>query len=151
MTISHERFLSEIAAGHDGPPIPPAKLAYFQERLRGRIFDFILGLFLEAQKNGLTQAKLGRRIGRKADVVNRWLGAPSNLTLDSVSDLLVGIDASEPNFSRYLIGRAPVNYSHLDEVPMTQPQQQGAQISALAKAENDIVAARLPSIEEAMN
>jgi hypothetical protein len=118
MNISHTRLLKEIEAGHDGPPIPPAKLAYFQERLRGRIFDFILGIFLEQQENGLTQAKLARRIGRKADVINRWLGAPSNLTVDTISDLLVGIAAEEPNLSRAtLLKRAPVNYSHLDDVP----------------------------------
>src|SRR5262245_15732170 len=91
MSISHTQLLNEIGAGHDGPPIPPAKLAYFQERLRGRIFDFILGIFLEEQKNGLTQAKLARRIGKKADVISRWLGTPSNLTVDTISDLLVGI------------------------------------------------------------
>jgi hypothetical protein len=118
MTISHAQLLKEIEAGHDGPPIPPAKLAYFQERLRGRIFDFILGIFLDEQKNGLTQAKLARRIGRTADVVNRWLGAPSNLTVDTISDLLVGIAAEEPSLSRSsLLGRAPVNSSHLDDVP----------------------------------
>jgi hypothetical protein len=138
VTISHVQLLKEIEAGHDGPPIPPAKLAYFQERLRGRIFDFILGIFLDEQEKGLTQAKLARRIGRKADVVNRWLGTPSNLTIDSISDLLVGIAAAEPNLSHSsLLGRAPVNYSHIDDATITDAQhhpQQKDSASAIEKA-----------------
>lgn len=125
VTILHARLLKEIEAGHDGPPIPAAKLAYFQERLRGRIFDFILGIFLDEQRKGLTQAKLARRIGRTADIVNRWLGTPSNLTVDSISDLLIGMAASEPNFSRAsLLGRSPVNISHLDDVPSIEEAKQ---------------------------
>jgi hypothetical protein len=141
MTISRAQLLKEIEAGHEGPPIPPAKLAYFQERLRGRIFDFILDIFLDEQKNGLTQAKLARRIGRKADVVNRWLGAPSNLTVDTISDLLIGIAAEEPNFSRSsLIGRVPVNYSHLDDVPSIADAEVSEQHADTASATNSISA-----------
>jgi transcriptional regulator with XRE-family HTH domain len=121
MTIYQTQLLNEVGAGHDGPRIPAAKLAYFQERLRGRIFAFILGRFLEEQKNGLTQAKLARRIGKTSDLINRWLGAPSNLTVDTISDLLIGIGAEELNLSSAsLLNRAPVNYSHLDDVPSIQ-------------------------------
>ena len=69
MPTSQMQLLNEISAGHDGPQIPPAKLAYFQERLRDHVFDFIIGLFLREQKNGLNKAKLGRRIGKRAEVV----------------------------------------------------------------------------------
>jgi hypothetical protein len=129
MPTYQTQLLNEISLGHDGPTIPPAKLAYFQERLRGRIFDFIIGRFLDEEKNGLNQAKLARRIGKRAEVVNRWLGAPSNLTLDTISDLLVGIAAEELTFgSATLLNRAPVNYSHLDEAPtMAERTEEPAQ------------------------
>jgi transcriptional regulator with XRE-family HTH domain len=118
MTTYQKQFLNELAAGHDGPRIPASKLAYFQERLRGRIFEFILARFLAEQQNGLTQAKLARRIGKTSDVVNRWLGAPSNLTVDTISDLLIGIGAEEPILSSSsVLNRPPVNYSHLDDLP----------------------------------
>jgi hypothetical protein len=137
MTIYQTRFLSELEAGHDGPQIPLAKRAYFQERLRGRIFEFILGKFLQEQKTGLNQAKLARRIGKTPDVINRWLGAPSNLTIDTISDLLLGIAAEELNpASSSLLGRAAVNYSHLDEAASAEtppsPQQRFG-VSALEK------------------
>jgi hypothetical protein len=95
MTTLQTQFFSELEAGHSGPPIPEAKRVYFQTRLRNRVFNFILNKFLEETKNGLTKAGLARRIGKTPDVINRMLGAPSNLTLDSVSDLLIGIAAQE--------------------------------------------------------
>jgi hypothetical protein len=95
MNIFQTQFLNEICAGHDGPVIPESKRVYFQERFRGIVFDFLINLFVRENNNGLTKAKLARRIGKSPEVINRWLGAPSNLTLDSVSDLLLGICAEE--------------------------------------------------------
>jgi hypothetical protein len=124
MRTSQTQFLNELAAGHDGPPIPPAKRAYFQERLRGRMFDFLLGRFLTEKENGLNQAKLARRIGKPPEVINRWLGSPGNLTLDTISDLLIGIRAEELDFlPSPLLHRAPVNYSHFDQLVISDANQ----------------------------
>jgi len=125
MTTSQTQFLSEIAVGHNGPPIPEAKRAYFQARLRNRLFNFVLSKFGEEQKKGLTQAALARRIGKKPDVVNRWLGSPSNLTLDTLSDLLLGISAEEfIAASSSLFRRPPRNYSHWETI--ASPSEQSA-------------------------
>lgn len=115
MYTSQTQFLSEVAAGHDGPTIPASKRAYYQERFRGRVFDFLLGLFLREKEKGLTQAKLARRIGKSPEVINRWLGSPTNLTLDSISDLLIGIAGEElvPQ-SKSVLQRAPRNYMESD-------------------------------------
>jgi len=140
MTIYQTQFLSELAAGHDGPQIPNAKLAYFRERLRGRVFEFILLKFLAEQENGLTKAKLARRIGKTSDIINRWLGSPSNLTIDTISDLLIGIAAEEPELSsRTLLNRPLVNYSHLDDLPSSAEdsspiRQESSEATALASA-----------------
>jgi hypothetical protein len=116
MSTSQTQFMNEIQAGHDGPPIPESKRIYFQERLRNRFFEFLLNKFVEQQLHGLTKAKLARRIGKTPDVVHRWLSAPSNLTLDTASDLLLGIHAEELEMgTSSLLNRVPVNYSHLDE------------------------------------
>jgi hypothetical protein len=114
-TTSRTRFLTEIAAGHLGPPIPEAKREYFRARLRNTLFNFILRKFLEQEKSGLTKATLARRIGSRPDVISRWLGAPGNLTLDTVSDLLLGISAEEliPT-SHSVLNRSPTNYVHAD-------------------------------------
>jgi hypothetical protein len=116
MSISQEQqFFSELAAGHSGPAIPEAKRVYFQTRLRNRLFNYILGRFIREQKNGLTKAALGRRIGKPPEMINRWLGAPSNLTIDSISDLLLGICAEEltPQ-SETLLSQQPRNWIPAD-------------------------------------
>lgn len=70
--------------------------AYFQSRLRLRLFDFVMTKFREeAALNGLTRAELGRRIGKRPEVITRLLGAPGNWTLETVSDLLMGISGQE--------------------------------------------------------
>jgi hypothetical protein len=117
VTTSQTPFLFELMAGHSGPPIPVGKRAYFQERLRIRVFNFLLSKFVQAQAKGLNKNVLAKRIGRSPEVINRWLGAPSNLTLDTISDLLLGISAEElePDVSSP-IGRVQNNYSHFDEL-----------------------------------
>jgi hypothetical protein len=136
MTTSQTQFLSEISAGHNGPPIPEAKRAYFQARLRNRLFNFILEKFGEQQKNGLTQAALARRIGKKPDVVNRWLGSPRNLTLDTISDLLLGISAEEFSvISSKILDRRPKNYSHWEKLTTSLEQSTTKHSSIMSAAE----------------
>lgn len=99
MTSSQQTaFLSEILSGG---PIPVAKLAYFRERYRNRIYDFIVSKFLEESNAGrLTKAQLARRIHHRPEVITRLLGAPGNWTMDTVSDLLLGICGEEPDHPR---------------------------------------------------
>ena len=113
MTQSQNPLLTEVSAGHHGPPIPASTRAYFQQRLRNRMFKLLLERFVAAQSQGLTKAALARRIGKTPDVVNRWLGAPSNLTLDTISDLLIGIAGEEMDPSaRSIASQSRSNYSH---------------------------------------
>jgi hypothetical protein len=116
MSTFQTQLLNEIAAGHDGPQIPESKRIYFQERFRGRLFDFIMTRFLAEQANGLTKAKLARRIDKSPEVISRWMGGPNNLTADSVSDLLLGIAGEEMEMgASKLTGRKRQNYIHLAE------------------------------------
>ena len=87
MTISHTPVLFEEII--NGEPIPTGKLEYFRTRLRLEFYDFVLRRFL-AQEN-LTKAELARRIHRSPEIVNRWLAGPSNWTIDTLSDLLIGM------------------------------------------------------------
>ena len=94
MTTSQPtHFLFEIESGD--VPIPPGKLAYFQERLRNNIYHFVLTKFLEKEREGYTKALLARQLGSDPAVVSRLLGAPGNWTLDTISNLLLGIAAEE--------------------------------------------------------
>ena len=109
-------FFAELAAGHAGPPIPEEKLVYFRTRSRNRLFHFILSKFVAEQKKGLTKAALARRIGKSPEVINRWLGSPSNLRVDSISDLLIGISAEElAPTSELLLEQTARNYRPWDD------------------------------------
>lgn len=117
MTQSQNPLLTEVAAGLHGPPISASTRAYFQQRLRNRMLKLLLERFIAAQKQGLTKAALARRIGKTPDVVNRWLGAPSNLTLDTISDLLIGIMGEEMELSaKSIIAQPKANYLHFAQL-----------------------------------
>ena len=111
-TTQHLPFLSEIAIGE---PIPVNKLAFFQARLRNRLFDLVLKRFLEQQNSGLTKAELARRIGKSPEQITRLLGAPGNWTLDTASDLLIGIAGEELKMgTESVLGRVARNYQGQD-------------------------------------
>ena len=89
MNTSTHSFLSEILNGEN---IPIGKLAYFRGRLSNRIHELVLTEFARLSKAGLiNKAQLAERIGRKPEQVTRWLGTPSNWTLETVSDLLLAM------------------------------------------------------------
>jgi hypothetical protein len=91
MTTSQKTpFLIEILGDE---PIPLGKLAYFRERFRDRLYELVVEEFL---KSGMTRAELARRISRKPEQVTRWLGAPGNWEIDTVSDILLAICKAQP-------------------------------------------------------
>jgi transcriptional regulator with XRE-family HTH domain len=90
MTTSRQmEFLSEIL---EWKPIPQDTLVYFRERLRHRLHSAILDAFTQrAKERELKQKDLATRIHKSRVQINRWLSTASNLTLDSISDLMVGL------------------------------------------------------------
>ena len=105
MPTSQTGFLAEILSGGSlpvtGEPIPAGQRAYFQERLRGRIFSFIVGEFLRQQRENpdITQAAIARRLERRPEQINRWLSGPSNMTIDTISDLVLSVWGGEPSMA----------------------------------------------------
>ena len=107
-TSQQTQFLSEVV---NGQPIPLGKLVYFRQRFLDRLYETVLSEFLEKSARGLTKAEVARRIDRKPEQITRWLGAPGNWTLETVSDLLLAISAAELNFEVCpLADRAPRNF-----------------------------------------
>lgn len=91
-----------FSGGHlalTGEPIPTRQLAYFRERLKGRIFSFIISALRKQQRKDptITKAAIARRLGRRPEQINRWLSGPSNLTAESISDLVLAICGGEPS------------------------------------------------------
>jgi transcriptional regulator with XRE-family HTH domain len=84
------------------------------------------------QNEGLTQADIARRLGRRPEQIHRWLGSPANCTTDTVSDLLLAISNAEVRVSVDKIETRPVrNYRFPEWVKLDQrDNQSGIRIKA---------------------
>ncbi|MCC0013848.1 MAG: helix-turn-helix transcriptional regulator [Rhodobiaceae bacterium] len=89
MTTSPRALLTSAIC--DDEPLTVGQRAYFRARLRSRVHEAILQIFLKEKENGLTKADLSRRLGKAPEQITRWLGGPGNLTLDTVSDILLAM------------------------------------------------------------
>jgi hypothetical protein len=102
-------FLTEV---HDGKPISVGKKEYFRARLKSRFHQLVVKEFLRHEDLGLTQAELARRIGKRTEVINRLLGAPGNWTLNTVSDLLLGM-GGEPELAVHYFEESEIGVSQV--------------------------------------
>ncbi len=95
-TYQRKSILSEVISGEK---IPLRVLAYFRARLSNRIHSLMLEEFARLEESGkITRAELGRRIGREPAQITRWLGTAGNWTIETLSDLLLGMKC-EPALS----------------------------------------------------
>jgi hypothetical protein len=90
MTTSHNQFvLSEISGEQ---PIPLKTRQYFRRLLQDRIHELILEAFIEQEnRDRLTQKQLAKRLEKGEDQISRWLHTASNLEIDTIADLLLGM------------------------------------------------------------
>jgi hypothetical protein len=105
MTYSQTSTLVE-PSGDDR--IPEGNLAYFTARNRRKIYSAVIKEFKDS---GLTQIQLARRLGKRPEVICRWLSGPGNWGLDTVSLLLFGISGGELTYGvTRPLRKAPRNY-----------------------------------------
>jgi hypothetical protein len=87
---------------------------YYRQRLKNRMFAKIVSFFAEeAEKTGITKKDIAAILNRDPAQITRWLSSPSNMTLDSISDLLLAMDAEidPPPIVRFSERLKP-NYAH---------------------------------------
>lgn len=89
MSTSQTSILHEIARAK---PISLRTRTLYRRRLQNRVQRLLRRAFRDEQKRtGLTQKELAERIDRDKSKVNQWLSIASNLTLETISDLLLGL------------------------------------------------------------
>jgi len=67
-------------------------LGYFHGLSQDEAHELVLSLFLqEASETGITRAFLARRLGKSPEQITRWLGAPGNWTLETLTNLLLAM------------------------------------------------------------
>ena len=114
MTTFRETPIKTEIAGDD--PLSEYALGYLNGRVRNSVYNFVLQRFHKAvEREGLTKTKLAKRLGLAPARVTRLLRSPGNWTLDTVSELLVGICREEliPLSEPYL-GRHKRNFQSED-------------------------------------
>lgn len=75
-------------------PLSRSDLARFRQRFRNHVHNQILMLFLDLQQErALSQKAIAERLGVHPSRINRLLTDPANMTLDTISDLLLAMNA----------------------------------------------------------
>jgi hypothetical protein len=89
--------------------ISQGTLGYICTRNRQRQYDLVIREF---KKSNLTQAGLGRRLGKSAEVISRLLARPGNWEADTFAELMFGISGAVPNYrADYPLRRAEATAS----------------------------------------
>jgi|SRR5208337_59053 len=99
---------SWISAPTEADRVPKTTFSYLRTRNKRRLYSLVVKEF---KKSGLTQAELARRLGRNPDVVCRWLAAPRNWEIDTVSDILFAISGAELSYTVTYPLKAPTRNS----------------------------------------
>ena len=121
-------------------PKPIRDIAYYQQRYRNRVFSKLVSFITEqAQKHQLTKKDIAERIRKDPALLSRLLSNPSNLTLDTISDLLLAFDAeAEPPEIVLFKDRRPANFVHplmarALNIPIPTPQPAKAQSTSVGE------------------
>ena len=105
--------MQKTPASSTNQPISARKIAYNSRRLQNDIFNEIIKAFVEEVKSGrISRATLAKRIGKEPAQITRWFSGPANLTLNTISTILLGMDAeldAKVVFSRDM---SIPNYAH---------------------------------------
>lgn len=67
-------------------------------RNRRQLHQFLLRAFIAS---GMSRAELAKRTGKSPEVISRILGRPSNLTADTVMQVLFAINGMSPDYRSY--------------------------------------------------
>lgn len=88
-TLVTQRSLSELK----GEAVISAPVrTYFQQRLFNNMHQLLLGLVAFEKATGdFSKRRLAKRIEKKPEQVTRWLSYPGNMTLETMSDLVLGM------------------------------------------------------------
>ena len=92
----------------------PCELAFQRQRLKNRVYAVLAKFFAEEAKAGRTTKKdIADFLGRDPAQITRWLNAPSNMTLETISDLLLAMDAEPGGMTIERFADKPKpNYAH---------------------------------------
>src|SRR3978361_132643 len=94
-------------------PAARRDVAYFRQRQKNRVFTVLVSFFAqEAERSGMTKKELAELLEKDPAQITRWLSAPSNFELDTLSDLLLVLGAEMDHRIVRFDDRMKPNYAH---------------------------------------
>lgn len=88
-------------------------VAYYRQRQKNRVFTALVEFVAqEAKRRGITKKELAESLSKDPSQVTRWLSSPSNFELDTLSDLLLVLDAEMDHRIVRFSDRLKPNYAH---------------------------------------
>lgn len=106
-------------------PASRRDVAYYRQRQKNRVFTELVQFFAdEAERTGMTKKDLAEALSKDPAQISRWLSAPSNFELDTLSDFLLVLGAEMDHKIVRFAERAKPNYAHplIAECIMPRPQ-----------------------------
>lgn len=92
--------------------------AYYRRRHQNRIHAAIASFFTEEAEAGrITKKRLAELMGKDPSQITRWLSEPSNYEADTISDILLAMNAEMDHSVARFADRPTPNYVH----PVIQP------------------------------
>jgi hypothetical protein len=117
------------------PALSDRDIFYYRQRSKNRLFEALTSFFAEeAERRGITKRDIAECLRRDPALITRWLSAPSNLTIDTVSDFLLSLgaemdyavarfhDRSRPNAMHPLIAKVVAGHEE-DKAPIAEPKK----------------------------
>jgi len=94
-------------------PMKRRDVAYYQQRQKNRVFAELVQFFAEeAEQHGITKKDLATALSKDPSQITRWLAAPSNFELDTLSDILLALNAEMDHKIVRFSERPKQNYMH---------------------------------------
>lgn len=88
-------------------------VAYYRRRQQNRVYAALTKFLDEEFAAGrISRKELADKLAKNPSQISRWLAAPSNLELDTLSDLLLAMDAEMDHSIVRFKDRLRANYMH---------------------------------------
>src|SRR5438067_2202923 len=76
------------------PKVSDRDIFYYRQRSKNRLFEVLTSFFAqEAERRGVSKKDIAECLHRDPASITRWLTSPSNLTVETTSDLLLSLGA----------------------------------------------------------
>jgi transcriptional regulator with XRE-family HTH domain len=88
-------------------------VAYYRQRQKNRVFSAIASFFAEEAAAGkISKKELANKLGKDPSQITRLLSGPTNLELDTISDILLAMGAEMDHSIVRFVDRLKPNYAH---------------------------------------